>query len=200
MAGFGLDGVSTHELVFAHERGSRNVVEKTTFAMRRGRARHRCPSGLLFLARVAALTAITKGRNDSTTWDRGETHRRRRPPQRPSTPPRLCSTPRSATPHREQTADRPTDNAAPAPHHRLSYGSASTPDSLRSAAQCAARRSSPDHAYYLQVANRIDHNRACLSVARKLCRRAHHILRELDDDALTPIIPATRTPLLDNAA
>ncbi len=44
------------------------------------------------------------------------------------------------------------------------------------AAQCAARRFLPDHAYYLQVAKRIDHNRACLSVARKLCRRAHHIL------------------------
>jgi transposase len=57
---------------------------------------------------------------------------------------------------------------------------------LFEAAQCAARRSSPDHAYYLEVANRIDHNRACLSVARKLCRRAHHILRELGDDALAP--------------
>ena len=67
---------------------------------------------------------------------------------------------------------------------------------LFEAAQCAARRSSPDHAYYLQVANRIDHNRACLSVARKLCRRAHHILRELGDDALAP----TRTRLVDSAA
>jgi len=57
---------------------------------------------------------------------------------------------------------------------------------LFEAAQCAARRSSPDHAYYLEVAKRIDHNRACLSVARKLCRRAHHILRELGDDALAP--------------
>ena len=57
---------------------------------------------------------------------------------------------------------------------------------LFEAAQCAARRSSPDHSYYLQVANRLDHNRACLSVARKLCRRAHHILRELGDAALAP--------------
>src|SRR6266511_3673935 len=39
----------------------------------------------------------------------------------------------------------------------------------------------------LQVAGRIDHNRACLSVARKLCRRAHHILRELGDQALAPV-------------
>jgi hypothetical protein len=60
---------------------------------------------------------------------------------------------------------------------------------LFEAAQCAARRSSPDHAYYLQVAQRIDHNRACLSVARKLCRRAHHILRQLGDDALAPTAP-----------
>src|SRR5229473_1092776 len=57
---------------------------------------------------------------------------------------------------------------------------------LFEAAQCSARRSSPDHAYYLEVAKRIDHNRACLSVARKLCRRAHHLLRELGDDALAP--------------
>ena len=71
---------------------------------------------------------------------------------------------------------------------------------LFEAAQSAARRSSPDHSYYLQVANRIDHNRACLSVARKLCHRAHHILRELDDDALAPITPTTRTPPVDVAA
>jgi transposase len=58
---------------------------------------------------------------------------------------------------------------------------------LFEAAQQAARRRSPDHVYYRQVADRIDHNRACLSVARKLCRRAHHILRELGDDALAPI-------------
>ena len=60
---------------------------------------------------------------------------------------------------------------------------------LFEAAQCAARRSSPDHDYYLQVKARLDHNRACLSVARKLCRRAHHILRSLDDQALAPIAP-----------
>ncbi len=58
---------------------------------------------------------------------------------------------------------------------------------LFEAAQSAARASSPDRSYYLQVADRIDHNRACLSVARKLCRRAYHILRELGEDALAPI-------------
>jgi transposase len=60
---------------------------------------------------------------------------------------------------------------------------------LFEAAQQASRRASPDYAYYRQVADRIDHNRACLSVARKLCRRAHHILRELGDEALAPIEP-----------
>jgi transposase len=66
---------------------------------------------------------------------------------------------------------------------------------LFEAAQCAARRSSPDHNYYLQVKARLDHNRACLSVARKLCRRAHHILRGLEDQALAPIDPAPTVAL-----
>jgi transposase len=51
---------------------------------------------------------------------------------------------------------------------------------LFEAAHQSARRGSPDHDYYLQVAARI-------SVARKLCRRAHHILRELGDAALAPV-------------
>jgi transposase len=58
---------------------------------------------------------------------------------------------------------------------------------LFEAAQQAARAGSPDHAYYRQVAERIDHKRACLSVARKLCRRAYHILRELGDEALAAV-------------
>jgi transposase len=72
---------------------------------------------------------------------------------------------------------------------------------LFEAAQCAARRSSPDHAYYLEVAKRIDHNRACLSVARKLSRRAYHILRELEDDALAEIDePSPTTQPVNTAA
>ena len=58
---------------------------------------------------------------------------------------------------------------------------------LFEAAQQACRPASPDYEYYRQVARRIDHNRACLSVGRKLCRRAYHILRELGDEALAPI-------------
>jgi transposase len=64
------------------------------------------------------------------------------------------------------------------------------PELLRSAlyeaAVSAARAGSPDHAYYLQVAQRLGHTRACLPVARKLCRRAYHILRELGEEALAP--------------
>ena len=63
---------------------------------------------------------------------------------------------------------------------------------LFEAAQQASRGASPDHTYYREVADRIDHNRACLSVARKLCRRAHHILRELGDEALAPVEPDTQ--------
>lgn len=62
---------------------------------------------------------------------------------------------------------------------------------LFEAAQCAARKSSPDHAYYVRVRDHIDHNRACLSVARKLCRRACHILKDLGDAAMAPPKPAS---------
>jgi len=62
---------------------------------------------------------------------------------------------------------------------------------LFEAAQCAARRSSPDHDYYVRVRDRIDHNRACLSVARKLCRRACHILKDLGEAAMAaPELPS----------
>jgi transposase len=70
------------------------------------------------------------------------------------------------------------------------YLSRQGPEVLRwalfEAAQSAARTTSPDHSYYLEVRRRIDHNRACLSVARKLCRRAHHLLRSLGEEALAP--------------
>jgi transposase len=58
---------------------------------------------------------------------------------------------------------------------------------LFEAAQCAARPSSPDYAYYRQVADRLGGNRAALSVARKIARRAHHTLRALGDEALVPV-------------
>ena len=54
-----------------------------------------------------------------------------------------------------------------------------------------SRATSPDHRYYTDVAARIDANRAALSVARKLARRSHHILRRLGDQAYAPL-PAGR--------
>jgi transposase len=58
---------------------------------------------------------------------------------------------------------------------------------LYEAGYCAARRTSPDHAYYTAVRERIDGNRAALSMARKIARRSHHILRELGDAAFEPV-------------
>ncbi len=74
-----------------------------------------------------------------------------------------------------------------APGHLSRQGPALLRWALYEAAQCAARPASPDHGYYLQVRERRDHQRACLSVARKLCRRSYHILRELGDEALAPV-------------
>jgi transposase len=74
-----------------------------------------------------------------------------------------------------------------APGHLSHEGPGLLRWALFEAAQQACRPASPDHDYYRQVARRIDHNRACLSVARKLCRRAYHVLRELGDEALAPI-------------
>jgi len=54
------------------------------------------------------------------------------------------------------------------------------------AAESACKPASPDHAYYLKLKQRVGANRAVLSIARKLLRRAHHTLRELGDDALAP--------------
>lgn len=58
---------------------------------------------------------------------------------------------------------------------------------LYEAANCATRSSSPDHAYYLQVAARVGHNRARLAVARRLMRRLHHTLCELGDQVLQEV-------------
>lgn len=54
---------------------------------------------------------------------------------------------------------------------------------LVEAAHQAARVSSPDHDYYLNVRERHGGGIAALSVARKLARQSHHILTALGDDA-----------------
>src|SRR5215213_3169548 len=53
------------------------------------------------------------------------------------------------------------------------------------AAKRAWRKNSPDHGYYLRNKERIGANRAALSIARKLIRRAHHTLRELGEEAIS---------------
>jgi transposase len=59
---------------------------------------------------------------------------------------------------------------------------------LYEAAMCAARPTSPDHAYYLAVKQRLGGKRAALSVARKLAREAYHTLAALGDQALLPAV------------
>lgn len=54
---------------------------------------------------------------------------------------------------------------------------------LYEAACLASHTRAPDHDYYAEVKDRIDHKRATISVARKIARRSHHILRELGDQA-----------------
>ena len=62
------------------------------------------------------------------------------------------------------------------------------------AAKGAWRKNSPDHEYYLRNKERIGANRASLSVARKLIRRAHHTLRELGEEAMSePVFASSRT-------
>jgi transposase len=74
----------------------------------------------------------------------------------------------------------------PARGHLARQGSPVLRWALYEAAMCAARPSSPDHPYYLQVRQRLGGKRAALSVARKLAREAYHTLRELGDQALVP--------------
>src|ERR687897_736622 len=53
------------------------------------------------------------------------------------------------------------------------------------ASQSASRRGSPDHSYYVQTKEKLGGNRAALSVARKLLRRAHHTLRKIGEEAIS---------------
>jgi transposase len=55
---------------------------------------------------------------------------------------------------------------------------------LYEAGETHSRRAAPDHAYYTAVKERIDGKRAALSEARKIVRKAVHILDELGEQAL----------------
>jgi transposase len=73
-----------------------------------------------------------------------------------------------------------------APGHLSRQGPPALRWALYEAAQAASRAGSPDRAYYLQAAERLGHNRACLAVARKLLKRSYHTLSELGEEALAP--------------
>ena len=73
-----------------------------------------------------------------------------------------------------------------APGHLSRQGPPALRWALFEAAQSACRRGSPDRDYYGQAAERLGHNRACLSVARKLLKRSYHTLRELGEEAVQP--------------
>jgi transposase len=73
-----------------------------------------------------------------------------------------------------------------APGHLSRQGPPALRWALYEAAQAAARAGSPDREYYLQTAERLGHNRACLAIARKLLKRSYHTLRELGEEALAP--------------
>jgi transposase len=73
-----------------------------------------------------------------------------------------------------------------APGHLSRQGPPALRWALYEAAQSAHRASSPDREYYLQAAERLGGNRACLAIARKLLKRSYHTLRELGEVALQP--------------
>jgi transposase len=77
-------------------------------------------------------------------------------------------------------------DARRAPGHLSRQGPSALRWALFEAAQCARRPNSPDHDYYLQTAERLGGNRACLAIARKLLKRSYHTLRELGEEALLP--------------
>jgi transposase len=72
------------------------------------------------------------------------------------------------------------------PGHLSRQGPPALRWALFEAAQSACRRGSPDRDYYREAAERLGHNRACLSIARKLLKRSYHTLRELGEEALQP--------------
>jgi transposase len=79
-----------------------------------------------------------------------------------------------------------------APGHLSRQGPPALRWALYEAAQHARFPNSPDREYYLQAAQKLGGNRACLALARKLLKRCYHTLRELGQDALAP--PPTNGP------
>jgi transposase len=78
-------------------------------------------------------------------------------------------------------------DARRSPGHLSRQGPPALRWALYEAAQAARRPSSPDREYYVQAAERIGSNRACIAIARKLLKRSYHLLRELGDQAMEPV-------------
>jgi transposase len=74
-----------------------------------------------------------------------------------------------------------------APGHLSRQGPPALRWALFEAVQTARRAGSPDHEYYIKTAERIGGNRACLALSRKLLKRSYHTLREIGEEALTPV-------------
>jgi transposase len=73
------------------------------------------------------------------------------------------------------------------PGHLSRQGSPELRWAVFEAAKCAARRGSPDYAYYHHLAATPHSGKnPTLAVERKLLRRCYHTLRELGDAALSP--------------
>jgi transposase len=73
-----------------------------------------------------------------------------------------------------------------APGHLSQQGPPALRWALYEAAQAASRERSPDREYFLQAAERLGHNRACLALARKLLKRSYHTLKDLGQEGLAP--------------
>jgi transposase len=74
-------------------------------------------------------------------------------------------------------------------------GSAPLRWALFEAAQSASHKASPDYADYHALKNRgLSHNRASMTIARKLARRSYHLLRALGPAALEAPTALPRSP------
>jgi transposase len=79
------------------------------------------------------------------------------------------------------------------PGHLSRQGSPELRWATFEAAKCAARRGSPDYAYYQRLAARPDNGKnPTLAVERKILRRSYHTLRELGDAALAMPVPEAK--------
>jgi transposase len=87
-----------------------------------------------------------------------------------------------------------------APGHLSRQGPEVLRWALFEAALSASREGSPDHAYYQDVKARQDAHRAFLSQARRIARKAYHVLLEMGEQALAPVPGLDLAPTITKAA